>query len=173
MKLLPYDTFEIQTSLTLEETITALKAEVEPKRWLRWFSRDHALFEGDVSRDGFKIMRIINYRNSFLPVISGTFKQSQNGINVMIRMGLHPFVMAFMCIWFGGVILGLFAVGFGLASSKMSLSFPLLIPPAMLIFGWVLVSGSFWFEARKAKPQLLSILHGQIKNEQIARPDRE
>jgi hypothetical protein len=171
MKLLPYDKFEIQTTLTLEETITALKAQVEPKKWLRWFSRDHAIFEGDVSRDGFKIMRIIHYRNSFMPVIRGTFKQGQNGINVTIRMGLHPFVMAFMCVWFGGVTVGLFAVGAGLSNANISLSPPLLIPIAMLIFGWVMVSGGFWFEASKAKPQLLSILHGQIKSEQIARPD--
>ncbi len=170
MKLLPYDKFEIQTSLTLEETITALKAQVEPKKWMRWFSRDHAIFEGDISRDGFKIVRIIHYRNSFMPVIRGTFKQSQNGINVMIRMGLHPFVMAFMCVWFGSVFFGLLAAGAGLDSNKLSLSIPLLI---MLIFGWVMVYGGFWFEARKAKPQLLSILRGQIKSEQIARSARE
>ena len=169
MKLLPYDKFEIKTSLTLEETITALKAQVEPRKWLRWFSRDHAIFEGDVSRDGFKIMRIIHYRNSFMPVIKGTFKQSQNGINGIIKIGLHPFVIAFMCIWFGGVIFGLFAIVAGLASNKIALSAPLLIPLGMLFFGWAMVAGGFWFEAIKVKPQLLSILHGQIKSEQIAR----
>ena len=170
MKLLPFDTFEFQTSLTLEETITVLKAEVEPKKWFRWFTSKHAFFEGEVSREGFKIMRIINYRNSFLPIIRGTFKQSQNGINVIIRMSLHPFVLAFMCFWFGGVIFGLFTVEDGAIRNNSLVAVPLLI---MLILGWVMVYGGFWFEARKAKPKLLSIFNGQIKSEQIAQADRE
>lgn len=171
MKLLPYDKFEIQTSLTLEETVMALKAQVEPRKWLRALSGNKTAFEGEVSRAGFKIMRIIKYRNSFLPIIKGTFNQGQNGTIVKIRMGLHPLVIVFMSVWFGGVIFGLFAIGAGLASNKISLSAPLLIPLGMLFFGWAMVAGGFWFEARKAKPQLLSILHGQIKSEQIARSD--
>lgn len=170
MKLLPYDKFEIQTSLTLEEVIAALKKHVEPKRWFRLFWGNHAVFEGEISQDGFRIMRIINYRNSFLPVIKGAFKQNQNGINVMIRMGLHPFVIVFMCIWFGGII---FAIVAGLASSKITLSATLLIPLGMLFFGWAMVAGGFWFEARKVKPQLLSVLNGQIKSEQIIQEGRE
>jgi len=172
MKLLPYDVFEFETPLPLEETITALKAEVEPKRWFRGFSREHMFFEGEVTREGFKIMRIINYRNSFLPVIRGTFKQSTNGIDVMIRMSLHPIVLAFMCIWFGGVLVSLLAVGAGLANNTISFSTPLLIPLGMLIFGWVMVVGGFWFEAKKAKPKLILILKGRIKSKQIAQADR-
>ncbi|MBE0448316.1 MAG: hypothetical protein IBX64_09515 [Actinobacteria bacterium] len=167
MNLLPYEKFEIQTSLTLEETVAALKGEVEPKGWWFWWSsHEHAIFQGDVSRDGFKIMRIIHYMNHFLPVIRGTFKQSQNGIAVMIQMDLHPFVKTFMLIWFGGVIIFLLVLSAYLASGIISLSssFLLLIPLAMLIFGWVLASEFFWFEARKARSELLAILHGRIES---------
>lgn len=163
MKLLPYDTFEIRTSLTLEEIITALKKEVEPRKWFRWFSRDQVVFEGDVSRDGFKIGRIINYRNSFAPIIRGTFKQSPNGTTVLIRMNLHPLVIVFLCIWLSGFI-GFF----------LSLNYPLFVPFAiMLLFISVMVLGGFWYEVQETKPKLISILNGQIKSEQIAQADRE
>ena len=44
MKLLPYDSYQVQTTMTLDEVMSRLQSEVEPKKWLR-FSRQHKTFE--------------------------------------------------------------------------------------------------------------------------------
>lgn len=157
MKLLPYESYEIHTALTLEEAFTLLQSDVEPKKWLR-FSRRHKTFEGEVSWQGFKITRIIHYRNSFLPIIRGRFKQGELGLNVNVRMHLHPFVIAFMCFWLGGVGLGICMMGEGIVSGQTDFSPFLLVPFGMLLFVWLMVSGGFWSEAKKTKVLLNDIL---------------
>ena len=171
MKLLPIDSYEIETTQTLEEAAALLSSNVEPRKWFR-FGRSHKLFEGEVTYEGFKILRIINYRNSFLPIIRGTFEQTQTGVKLALRMSLHPFVIAFMCVWFGGVGLGMLACVGGLIRS-LSVPLPVFfIPFAMLIFGWLLISGCFWFEVNKAKIMLNDIFHKSTTTEQLYAANR-
>jgi hypothetical protein len=152
MNILPYYSFEIKSSLSVEESFAVLNSEVEPNKWFR-FSSNHKLFEGTVSREGFKIKRIINYRNSFLPVIYGTFTPGLNGTIVNIKMKMYSGVYVFMCFWFCAVGTGLFAGINQFHSSKVQQP-DILIPLGMLLFGIVLVSGGFWFEVKQAIPIL-------------------
>jgi len=46
-------------------------------------------FEGDVSQQQFNITRIINYRNSCIPVIRGRFEPTPAGTRVVIDMKMH------------------------------------------------------------------------------------
>jgi hypothetical protein len=167
MKFLPHDSYEIQTSLTLDTVVDLLKQKVEPRKWLR-FSRSHQPFEGEVSGNGFTIHRIIHHVNSFLPIIQGTFEQNDNGIKILVRMRLHRFVSAFMCVWFGGLTIGIL----GLATAKTEPSAVLLIPLGMLLFGWGLASGCFWSEAKKAKLMLSDILQNSMTSEQVHAANR-
>jgi hypothetical protein len=41
----------------------------------------------------------------------------------------------------------------------------LLIPFAMLMFGWALAAGGFWFEANKTKPILVEMFKGETRGE--------
>ena len=102
MTLWPYYSFDIKTTLSLEESVASLSSEIEPKKWFRFFAK-HKIFQGVISRDGFEVTRIIHYSNSFLPVIHGTFRSGLNGTIVTIRMRMYSAVTAFMCVWFGGV----------------------------------------------------------------------
>ncbi len=165
MKFWPSDQFEIQTTMSAEDIVASLSSEIEPNK-LFGMSTDHAPFQGDISRHGFKITRIIHYRNSFLPIISGKFLPGDAGVKVAIRMRLHPFVTAFMCVWFGGVGLGVVAVVGGLLSGPAPASPMLLIPFGMLVFGWALVSGGFWCEAKEQKRMLLEMFKGLEASEQ-------
>lgn len=75
-------------------------------------------------------------------------------------MGLHPGTLVFLALWFGIVILG----GAGYAASIVSQGGPLtsaLIPLGMLLFGWTLLMGGFWFEARKSEALLCSTTGAQ------------
>jgi len=151
MKFLPSDKFEIETTLSPTMIVDSLHLSIEPKKLFRMSSSsNHKPFQGEITQDGFKITRIIHYRNSFLPIITGRFLPGNPGLKVEIRMGLHPFVIAFMSIWFGGV--GLFCtleLVFGEADLWM--------PMGMVLFGIALVSGGFWFEAKKQKPMLIEM----------------
>ncbi|MFA6713805.1 MAG: hypothetical protein WCS27_00405 [Victivallaceae bacterium] len=157
MKIFPYDRFKIATMMTPEAIIGLLKAKIEPRKLFR-FSSNHTTFEGNISQEGFEIRRIIHYRNSFLPVIFGKFRPKASGTEVIIKMRPHGFVIAFMCVWFGGVGLFGFIFFLGVLSGKTSLFPTIFILIGMLVFGWALVSGGFWFEVRKQKPMLIEML---------------
>ena len=171
MKLWPSDSYEIQTPIQLEEVVRRLEEQIEPAKWFR-ISHTHKFFQGEVSREGFKITRIVHYRNSFLPVIRGTFKQGEPGVTVLIRMRLHPFVTAFMYFWFGGVSLGILAVIAGLLSGQTKIQPMMIIPFGMIIIGWALITGGFWFEAKKQKAMLIAMLEASHRSEQPAGADR-
>ena len=160
MRVWPSDSFEIDTSMSMEEIIASLDSQTEPAKWFRLWG-DHKTFQGIISRDGFKIRRIILYHNSFLPITRGTFGPGPLGTTSTIKMGLHPFTAAFMSFWFGGVGIGILAVLVSLSRAQTEWDPMLLIPFGMLLLGWVLVSGGFWFEANKAKPILLEMFKGR------------
>ena len=168
MKLWPYDSFEIDTQMTAEAIAAVLNDRIEPTKWFRWLE-DHKTFQGTITRDGFKITRIINYRNSFLPIISGFLHPGPSGISVAIRMRLHPIITAFMFVWFG-VALGIVAFIAALFGRQTEEHLVLLIPFGMLFFGWALMSGVFWFEAKKTKPILIEMFNGQLRREQSTPP---
>ena len=165
MKLWPSDSFEIHTNLSRQETIEKVASFVEPKKWFRFFHEGKP-FQGKCSQEGFRITRIIRYRNSFLPIINGNYLNGSNGTTIQIKMVLHPIVIAFMCIWFGGVIIGAVSISYSLVIRKCSFQLPMFIPFAMLLFGIALVSGSFWFEAKKQKPLLESLFKTKGSGEQ-------
>lgn len=165
MKLIPYDSFEIVSGLSASDIVAVLNDNIEPTKWVR-FSRDHKVFQGSLTRDGFVVTRIIHYRNSFLPIIRGTFKSDPSGVAIAIKMRLHHFVTAFMCVWFGGVGIGIIAMATAFIADARARHPAMLVPLAMLVFGWALVTGGFWVEAKKSKPILLDIFKGRIRSEQ-------
>ena len=159
MKLLPYDSFTIQTKDPLPLILQRLNAEVEAPRIRFGFSRNRALYQGSISDSGFKITRIINYRNSFLPVIRGSFAQQSDGTTVInITMGLHPFVIAFLgfcyLMWYSGAIPIVLIAGIPSAMAVPFIGLPILI----LVAFWY----GFWFEADRSRRELKEIILGQI-----------
>jgi hypothetical protein len=158
--------------MSVEEVIASLDSQTEPKKWFR-LGRAHTMLQGTFSSDGFKITRIIHYRNSFLPIIRGTFGSGPSGTTIAIKMGLHPLVAAFMCFWFGGVGVGILAVLAALSRGQTEWNPMLLIPFGILLFGWALVSGGFWFEANKTKPVLLEMFSGRERHHQGTQGDEE
>lgn len=161
MAFIPYEHLEIQTSLALDEAVAGISKIVEPKKLFRNpFNRNHAAFQGEVRPDGFKISRIIHYRNSFLPTVNGRFEPSSVGTRVAVTMTLHPSVIAFGVLWFGMV--GLFGGAFLLAALTARQFDPaMLIPVGMFVFGYLLFTLSFKWEARKARATLIELFTEQ------------
>lgn len=68
-----------------------------PTTWAqRHFSSGGYQFEGTLSPQDFNITRIINYRNSCIPVIRGRFEPKPTGTRIVIEMTMHPFGYIFL-----------------------------------------------------------------------------
>ena len=107
-KIIPYEKLKLETSLPKDELLKRLANNIEPGRASRnWFtgkSSSSKYFEGSLHENGFNIHRIIGYRNSFLPEISGEFDYLRFGITLNLKLKLNPIALLIGAIWFAGVI---------------------------------------------------------------------
>src|SRR5215831_2534302 len=149
MALVPFERLTLRSRLKSDELYRRLAAAVEPARWYRNpFSREqHKPYEGEIAPNGFRISRVIRYRNSFLPTIIGRIRADEAGSAIDMVLRLHLFVAVFMVVWLGGAaagaIVGAVEISHGHASAVG------LIPLGLFIFGYVLMQGGFVFESRK------------------------
>ncbi len=152
----PWRRYVVESRLARELVVRALTANVGPR--LFHFSAGGALFEGSVSADGFRIRRVIHYRNSFLPLIIGRFERSPYGTRIEITMRPVIAVIGLWIFWMGAVsCVGILAGRAALRHQPRALAAePVVV--AMLAFGYLLASGLFGFEAYKAKPMIEEIL---------------
>ena len=158
MKILPYLTFTLQTSKPLPLVIERLENYVEPLKMLRWsLSRNHAPYQGKISDTGFEIHRIIHYRNSFLPYIKGRFESSPQGTLIHIKMGLHPFIIGFLCFWYLTWYSAFIPIWLTGAIPDEFAVFALGGPLIGLFVFW----GAFWYEAKRSRGDLEQILVGE------------
>ncbi len=146
--------FEIETSLTPEETHARLRRVIRPPlRWVEylnnWFPRKLEMpFHGTLDSRAFAVSRIIWYGNSFLPVIRGELIPGPTGTRVRVEMSIPRGAALFVALWFAfliGVVLLIFA---GVAKAS-----PGVLPMvALLLFlGAGLAAICFYPEAKKAE----------------------
>jgi hypothetical protein len=151
----PFRRFEFTTSLSPEHASNILQHVVEPPTFQWWPSKRRGYFEGTVEGDRFKISRIIRYRNSFLPVIEGTFRRDESARTlVALNMRMAWPVAIF---WFGIVAsLSWNFLDRQLASGRV-IDFRN-GPVGLILFGYFLASVCFAIEARIAMKHLLELL---------------
>ena len=116
-------------------------------------------FRGTVAAGSFELQRVIYYRNSMLPRITGVVEPGPGGgSTVRLRHQLHPFVLGFAGLWLG--IVGLVALTFGAmwVSDRTELGWFALMPVGMLVGGVALFVLPFWYEVRKSRPLLMQLL---------------
>ena len=149
--LIPYKRFFVNSSLTLNEAIEALSKTVTPrkKRWFQWSWFGGGNFEGVVAREGFTIERAISYRNSFLPILHGTFHPHVNGTKIEVVMKMHPLVIGFSIFWCLGVVSGMIGLLVQSIASR-EINTGVFITFGMLVFFYLMTTLSFGFEAQKA-----------------------
>lgn len=120
-------------------------------------------YEGEIKGTSFKVSRIINYGNSFLPVVFGKIISDGNQTRVIIKMRPIKSVLIFMTLWLG--LVGLLCLGIlvsGLLQIKQLLktgfSPAYLIPFGMFAFGYSLILLGYRLEAKKTKEFLVKLL---------------
>jgi hypothetical protein len=106
---MPVYRFEMETRLSVDEAMREVRAIT---RSPRSFSESlKKVFEGEgrnpvtpfvgvVKDSSFRIVRDINGRNSFLPVIHGRAAATAGGSRLMVCMTLHWAVVAFLLFFF-------------------------------------------------------------------------
>ena len=165
-KYLPIENFTLTTSLTLEQIIKRLENNVELKKKSFFYNSNRNSekpFEGFIKNNLFVINRIINYQNSFLPIISGEIIDNLEQPILKINMRLSKFTGIFISFWLGIVSIVCFILLlFGILSIKHLLKSGfspfLLIPFVMLIFGFALTFFAFKHESKIAKRFLIDML---------------
>jgi len=97
----PFRKYQFSTRMSTVRAADVLQEIVEPRKTFRWrIPSDHRYFEGSVGDDQFKINRIIEGRDSFLPMIEGTFRAEDSGALVTLNLRMAWPVMIFCFIAF-------------------------------------------------------------------------
>ncbi|WP_210411434.1 hypothetical protein [Oceanispirochaeta crateris] len=144
--------------MKMEDVVSKLNDYTEPLKLFK-IGVGNKVFHGQVHQDHFKIYRQISYRNSFLPQIKGRMTQKENKTIIDVSMKLHPFVIAFMTLWFSGLISA--CMSFFLSPWKPFFFVPII----MLIFGILLCTLPFWYEVKKSKNELFKIFSVYMSSE--------
>ncbi|QEE48921.1 hypothetical protein FUA48_04810 [Flavobacterium alkalisoli] len=151
--IIPYRKTTLHTSLTPEQAAERITEITNNKRILKSQKQhEYNNFWGTVEKDYFKIWRNINYRNSFLPVISGKIKKGRTGTDIKLRAKPSIIIIIFMTIWMGIVSIACIAITIAalntpnLSDKISSDSFPALIPFIMFVFGGILFNVPFTIE---------------------------
>ena len=165
--ILPFEKYTLISDLSIEEIMKRLEKNIDLDNTPRFFginSSSGKPYKGKCSENTFSITRVINYRNSFLPLIKGEMSVYLNETRINITMRPVLSVLIFASIWLG--IVGIVAVFFLLAafppSGDSDITFPfVLIPLGMFIFGTLLITLSFNAESKKARTFLADLFQGQ------------
>jgi hypothetical protein len=168
-KYLPFEHYVLTSRLSVDEVKSRLAANIEPKKsfgFSMYNSSPNKPYEGKISGNTFTISRIINYRNSFLPVITGDISSFHGKTQIKVKMQPETFVLIFMSLWLG--IVGLVCLGIVLAGLfqfrqvlQNGFSPMILIPFGMLLFGCLLTTFAFKPESKKSKDFLVALFEGE------------
>jgi hypothetical protein len=165
MKFLPYERFVIKTHLDPNSVLSKIESIAETTNRFSFFSTEEwKPYWGKFKDNRFKINRRIHFRNSFLPVIKGRVNLDINGSIIMVTMHLEILVIMVLCIWFGGIFysfprliseLVVIIRSGEIASTDLV---ELAIPLGFLLFGYLLTTITFKYEAMNSKAFLTKLL---------------
>ena len=166
MKYLPFENIIYRTKLDSNEIIFRLRNNIEPYRMLRLASlfknKAHKDYQGDIDGWKFDIIRIINYRNPFLPRIKGKLVESPNGMTVNLKMRLHPIVLIFLLFWSGipsYIFVSVLVSSIESATFDLEILFLLIFPLA----GYGLTTAGFKYESNKSIKYFSKLFDTEIK----------
>lgn len=153
---LPWRRYRLETHLTRDQIREALRKITEPAKSFRppWH-RSLYSFEGEVTEAGFKLRRIIRYRNTMRPVVEGSFEQSPIGLQVKITMR-PAWHAATLLLTYAIVTVSLLAR----ESAAGRVNAILILP--VLVIGYVVASIFFGVEARRARDLLFRTISGSL-----------
>jgi hypothetical protein len=131
---------ELVSLLPPDEAAARLRDAIGRGGLLSWFGTKSVV--GRVSGRSVRLRKRIYYRNSFQTFLTGTLEPHGEGSAFRGTASMHPFVTAFVIVWFAGVVLIGGAV-FVAAIRRLVVGegepVGLIVPPLMVVFGVFMV----------------------------------
>ena len=165
MLLLPYEKYNLYTRLSLEEVRQRLADNTEQSGKKKPSGQNTAKpFRGQITNETFNISPVIDYRNSFLPVLNGTYFRENGMTHIRTRLQLNDVVLVFCIIWLGivglcGILLPILELRGALNGKRFD---PMvLVPTGMFVFGYLLMIAAFKTESTRSKKLLAKVLDAQ------------
>lgn len=165
---LPFDRYILATRLNETEVKKRLDANVTPKvlrstlvvqRYGQKPAPGSKPYAGTINGSQFEIARVINYKNSFLPIIKVEISSFLGQTEIKVKSSPHIAVLIFSGFWMFMVLVGCVAmVGVMINDGFEPMS---LIPFAMLVFGSLLFTIPYKIEAKKTKKFLAELLEAE------------
>lgn len=158
MLFFPTERFVIDAEAAPEEVRDRLSKAVGARRG-PFLRRPEAPFTGSVGMNFFELRPVLGYRNSFAPRARGSFTSGIAGTRVDVRLGLLRVVAMFMAVWLS--LAAAFFIGtLVIAVRNPAHSWFPLIGLGFFAFGYLLMTLSFSFEARRMRTNLALLLGG-------------
>ncbi len=162
MRFLPYEDFEIHTSLTSEEVFYKLRSVIDTEgKW--WINNP---FRGEVDGHFFKIRRVTWWNHNFTPVIYGEIDPENSGCRIHLSMRMPWFGFLFNLFIFGFLWYMYFGAIANLILQKIQtgvwqIESPLGLLPGifMLAYVYLLSVGSYKWEVKRVRRALLNLFH--------------
>ncbi|HKX86227.1 MAG TPA: hypothetical protein VJL37_06125 [Flavobacterium sp.] len=169
--LIPQENLVYNSNLQPAELTEELRKHIHnvKRSNINWYY-DHTgvSYNGTVTENQFKISRVINYRNSFLPVITGKIEGTTSGSRVHVEMQLTKVVKYFSIFWLTGVFFAFIAMLIGIFPESSNNQIPPFVP-FMPIGMLVIVTGAmnwgFKYESKKSKKDLEDILNAKLEKQ--------
>lgn len=161
MHILPKKSFILKTGMTTSEVRTLLLSKTEPKKKLDFFfgcSTDKP-FCGEVGLFDFKISAVLQYRNSFNPIVIGKVNPSGSGSEISIDMRVSKsvkIILLIFCIF--AAVIDSFAAAIAIATGQISLllaSLPSCI--FILLAAFLITCFGFRIGAKRAEEELRTL----------------
>jgi len=97
---------KIQSPPSVEERVIALKSATIGDTLFGIKFVASGTIDCKVNKDKFTLRQRRLYGNAFGPVLYGKLRQMDNGTEISGEFRMHSIVFAFLCVWFGVVLLG-------------------------------------------------------------------
>ena len=96
---MPIHHYEFKTARKIEDASATLRQALTQLDWIGRPKHKDASFSGKVDATSFRIMRVIQGRDSFNPMMYGTLYPADGGTRVKVVMTFHPMFWAVLAGW--------------------------------------------------------------------------
>jgi len=159
MKLLPFDKFTIETSLTKTQVKTELQKRIGKSKANNFDRIDQNYFFGTLTGDEFKIHPILyNKRNAWKPYLFGKVDESRTRTTVKVTMRPNSIVLFFTFIF---ALFGFLTTDMILKIESMNLELGLnFLSP---LIAYIFCMTAFYSDTDLCKDYLIEITEGELK----------
>lgn len=101
MNLIPYHSETLVSALSKKMVLSKLdKVTIEVNYLDRRSQQDRsAFFNGNIGQNGFRISKVIDRGDTFLPLLLGTIEETPRGCILFLRYKLFPGALFFLGFW--------------------------------------------------------------------------